>query len=577
MLLAGSATAQPQPPGRVGRLNHTEGRVLYLPAQGSDWTDAQLNRPLGRGDQLWADKGTRAEIQIGSAVLRLDGGTWLKVLALDDGSTQLSLTQGSLHMRVRSLPEGENFEVDTPNLAYRTAYPGEARIDVDAARGITRVTMRSGAGAVYGERAQALPLGGGQQMTFAQRSLAEVGAQDSPPPDNFDRWVSERMRREDQSLAARYLPRELVGYQWLDGNGQWGHDPTYGTVWFPNPQPTAWAPFRQGRWAWVAPWGWTWIDDAPWAFAPSHYGRWALVGARWAWVPGRLPLRPTYAPALVAFVGATGAATLTVAGKASVGWIPLAPGEPWQPDGRAASPYVDGVNANTRLLPATGHAYLRRPEALTTMAADDFVQGKSLRSGGPPAAVAPAAKLQVVPAPATPAIFAAARLQEAQHARITPARQEAPAPGTPQAGAQARPQPAKPQEPKAREAKAKVTASPTRTAKARTTESPRAAQQPRPPAPQRQARADPTRQASSNAASVQPASARRTATTTTTTTRKPAQDTHAQQVEAARQAAGREAQQLREQREATERRRAAEQERVRREALQRQQALGGGG
>ena len=23
-----------------------------------------------------------------------------------------------------------------------------------------------------------------------------------------------------------------------------------------------------------APWGWTWVDDAPWGFAPFHYGRW---------------------------------------------------------------------------------------------------------------------------------------------------------------------------------------------------------------------------------------------------------------------------------------------------------------
>ena len=36
-----------------------------------------------------------------------------------------------------------------------------------------------------------------------------------------------------------------------------------------------WVPYRHGHWA-MSPWGWTWIDDAPWGFAPSHYGRWAL-------------------------------------------------------------------------------------------------------------------------------------------------------------------------------------------------------------------------------------------------------------------------------------------------------------
>ncbi len=41
-----------------------------------------------------------------------------------------------------------------------------------------------------------------------------------------------------------------------------------GTVWYPQSVPTNWAPYRDGHWAYVAPWGWTWIDDAPWGFNP---------------------------------------------------------------------------------------------------------------------------------------------------------------------------------------------------------------------------------------------------------------------------------------------------------------------
>jgi len=63
--------------------------------------------------------------------------------------------------------------------------------------------------------------------------------------------------------------------------------------------PAGWAPYREGHWAWVEPWGWTWIDDEPWGFAPFHYGRWAFVAGAWSWVPGRLDpaVRPVYAPA----------------------------------------------------------------------------------------------------------------------------------------------------------------------------------------------------------------------------------------------------------------------------------------
>ena len=28
--------------------------------------------------------------------------------------------------------------------------------------------------------------------------------------------------------------------------------------------PEKWAPYRHGYWRWIEPWGWTWIDDAPW-------------------------------------------------------------------------------------------------------------------------------------------------------------------------------------------------------------------------------------------------------------------------------------------------------------------------
>ena len=142
------ALAQGDPPARVGQLNHTEGAVTFSPAGDNEWLDAELNRPLTRGDRLWTDKGSRAEIQIGSSAVRMDGQTQIEILALDDQSTQLSVTQGTVYVRVRTLPEGENFEVDTPNLAYRASYPGDYRIDVDAVRGSTRVTIHSGTGAV---------------------------------------------------------------------------------------------------------------------------------------------------------------------------------------------------------------------------------------------------------------------------------------------------------------------------------------------------------------------------------------------------------------------------------------------
>jgi hypothetical protein len=398
------AAAQGDPPGRVGRLNHAEGAVTFAPAGDNEFVDAEVNRPLTRGDKLWTDKGARAEVQVGSSAVRMDGQTRMEVLALDDQATQLSVTQGSVYIRVRSLPEGENFEIDTPNLAYRAAYPGDYRIDVDSSRGTTRVTIHSGTGAVYGEGGQALPLGGGQQVTFRARALAQVASQESPPQDNFDRWAADRNRREDQSVAARYVPREVVGYQQLDAYGQWSQDATYGSVWTPQSVPANWAPYRNGRWEWMAPWGWTWIDDAPWAFAPSHYGRWALIGARWAWVPGRIGLRPIYAPALVAFIGGNGGWSVPVGGgKPGVAWFPLAPNEPWQPGYRATPLYISTVNRNMPPVPTgTGYAYKSRPEALTAIPAEDFHRGKPIRGSWLRVAANVITQAQVVMPPPMP-------------------------------------------------------------------------------------------------------------------------------------------------------------------------------
>lgn len=398
--LAVPALAQ-DPPGRIGRINYSEGAISFAPAGDDEFTDADLNRPLSPGDRLWTDKGVRADLQVGSAAVRLDGRTQVTVLALDDQSTQLSVTQGTVFVRVRSLPEGENFEVDTPNLAWRASYPGDYRIDVDAQRGTTRVTIHSGTGAVYGEKSQALPMGGGQQIIFKGRALAQVDSHEQPPQDNFDRWAAERNRREDQSPAARYLPREVVGYQLLDTAGQWQQDANLGVVWLPQNVKADWAPYRQGRWEWIAPWGWTWIDEAPWAFVTSHYGRWTLVGKKWAWVPGRLGLRPIYSPALVAFVGG-GNGPLAVGGKQAVAWFPLAPGEAWQPTYQATPLYISSVNANMPPVQDGAYAFQRKPEALTAIALDDFQRGRAARGGGLRVAANALAHAQVVAPPAMP-------------------------------------------------------------------------------------------------------------------------------------------------------------------------------
>jgi hypothetical protein len=410
-LLGARAMAQADPPSRVARLNYLEGAAVFAPAGDNEWIDAVLNRPLTRGDRVWTDKGSRAELQVGSSAVRMDGQAHLEIMALDDHSAQLSVTQGTVYVRVRSLPDGENFEIDTPNLAYRAAYPGDYRIDVNTNTGTTRVTIHSGTGAVYGESGQVLTLGGGQQITFRSRDLTQMAAQESPPQDNFDRWAADRNRREDQSVSARYVPREVVGYQQLDAHGQWVQDATYGPVWFPQGLAAHWAPYRTGYWEWISPWGWTWIDAAAWGFAPFHYGRWAMIDSRWAWVPGRLALKPVYAPALVAFIGGA---------SGGVAWFPLAPGEPWQPGYRASPLYMSNVNGSQSVPADATYAFQRKPEALTSISAEDFHRGQPVRAGWLRVAANALTNAQIVPPPPMPERRVVAARKPAPVARALP-------------------------------------------------------------------------------------------------------------------------------------------------------------
>src|ERR1700747_3287344 len=72
------------PPGRVARLNYSQGSVSFRPAGEDDWVTAVPNRPMVTGDDLWADENSRAEVHVGSAAIRLGSRTGITFLELDD-------------------------------------------------------------------------------------------------------------------------------------------------------------------------------------------------------------------------------------------------------------------------------------------------------------------------------------------------------------------------------------------------------------------------------------------------------------------------------------------------------------
>lgn len=337
------------PPDRVARLNFITGNVAFQPGGVDDWVAAELNRPLTIGDHLWADNGGRAELHIGSTAIRLNASTGISFFNLEDHTVQIRLSEGSMSLRLRNLMDGEVYEVDTPNVAFTLLRPGEYRIDANPDGTATLITVRSGEGEATA---------GGQVFDVPARQQAQVNGTENvaydlvamPQRDPWDDWCNNRDAREDRSQSVRYVGREMPGYEDLDNNGVWTEQPEYGAVWTPRGVPADWAPYHDGHWVWVEPWGWTWVDDAPWGFAPFHYGRWVYVGGGWGWVPGPVVARPVYAPALVAWVGGSHFSLGISAGGPGIGWFPLGPREVYVPGYRASRVYVENINiTNTRV------------------------------------------------------------------------------------------------------------------------------------------------------------------------------------------------------------------------------------
>ena len=345
------------PPARVARLAFVRGEVNFAPAGESDWVQAQLNRPVVTGDKLWTDNGGRAELQVGAATIRMEQRTSFDFLNLNDQSAQIELTQGSLDLDVRRVHGNETYEIDTPTLAFIADRVGDYRIDVDAQGNVTTVTVRRGGGAIYGEGGTKVQIGEGQVLTFDNPQLRDYRTARVEQRDDFDNFVADRDRRYQRPVAANYVSEDVVGYEDLDEYGSWSDAPEYGHVWYPNNVGSDWAPYHEGRWAWVEPWGWTWVDDAPWGFAPFHYGRWVNVESRWGWVPGPVDVRPVYAPALVAFVGGGGfGVDISVGG--SVGWFALGPRDVYFPGYRCGRNYFTSINvSNARISNATVNNY----------------------------------------------------------------------------------------------------------------------------------------------------------------------------------------------------------------------------
>ncbi len=341
------ALAQTDPPGRVGRMSDVQGNVSWFDHEQGQWSQAERNLPLTGGDRVATAPQGKVELRIGSTVLRLGGGSELEVLRLDDERISLQLHTGSVALRVRSRDIAQELELVTAEVRLLPLTSGHFRLDriddttqLSSWRGDIRVDDAAGFIVVAGQRVN---------LHRQSRSGELRAAWAAPQNDAFAAWVERDEQLDERSASTRYVSAEMTGVEELDRHGRWEQHPEYGAVWLPLAVRVDWAPYRYGRWTWVRPWGWTWVDDTRWGFAPFHYGRWANWRGRWCWVPGAYAARPVYAPALVAWVGGAPGVNINVRigggwGGASIGWVALAPREVFVPRYGVSPGYHGRVN-----------------------------------------------------------------------------------------------------------------------------------------------------------------------------------------------------------------------------------------
>lgn len=102
-----------------------------------------------------------------------------------------------------------------------------------------------------------------------------------------------------------------VFFDELQPHGLWVRHPQYRYVWCPAGVSADWRPYTQGRWIYLADYGWYFASDEPFAWAVYHYGRWHDDdNLGWCWVPGT-----RWAPAWVSWRRS----------DEFVGWAPLPP------------------------------------------------------------------------------------------------------------------------------------------------------------------------------------------------------------------------------------------------------------
>jgi hypothetical protein len=406
---AGSDVAgQPNtdPPPVAGSLANLAGQVSFHAAGETQWSPATLNYPVTNGEGFWTEPQASATIDVADDRIVLDESTEFDVATLDQSQFVATEPQGAIFVQLNTLTQGQTLVVNTPRGSVQISQPGEYEIVAGDTNDATTVTVVQGAAHISGTNV-ALDVGPNQSAAITGSDTLQ-GTVGSIQEDAFLRTQLQLLAQQGQQRSSvPQVCQYMTGGEQLASYGSFTQTSQYGQVWYPHDVPSDWAPYRDGHWAYVSPWGWTWVDNARWGFAPFHYGRWAQIDGRWGWIPGGgaayVPgTYPIYSPALVSFIG-VGAVGLGFSlgigeGGYAPAWIPLGPHEPYYPWYHFREGYFSRINSFygvPRDIIARGPTYINtinihqnnfftNRAAATVISPAAFARGQSVLSAGHP-------------------------------------------------------------------------------------------------------------------------------------------------------------------------------------------------
>jgi hypothetical protein len=318
----------------VGRISHVEGNLSRFDPETDEWVSTTRESPFGTDDLLRTDVDARAEIILpNNTWARINGDTRIQLVTLTPQTTEVDLPSGN----GRFYNKSTQTEVNVTTPFGRIAAPPGAAVDlyVDE-EGIDIVAVQDSVYFYHNTSGKRHEVRSDSTALFAD--LQEVTAiADAGDPEwtawnqKMDALWTDRLATRGQS--ATYLPPELYTEAYaLDEYGHWErvyYQGRYYRFWRPVQISAGWSPFTWGAWV-VWHGDQVWIPHEPFGYITCHYGNWIFTAGHWFWAPPvTLVMARARLPLLHIGFGWYPGRVSWIHSGAYVGWIPLAPFEPY--------------------------------------------------------------------------------------------------------------------------------------------------------------------------------------------------------------------------------------------------------